>query len=254
MSALGDCDLRDVLSLAAAPIGSCCFQRPARQVCRGAGLGRRFTAFFACCGRSTALYCLFWHQLKNDRAGAAARAWPRDPDLQPHLRNRPHAAPGGEPSPARLHGRSRVLRMGVDSLDLPVHRLHPGQSRRPRFRRDPSGHPGLKDGRVLPIFPEGHIVPASGRRLDEIKPGTAYLAIHAQVPVVPAYICGTPETDEIIEALLTPSRARVIFGEPIDLSDIGPERAGDKAAQAEVSERSRRRSSPCRREPSSVEE
>ena len=78
----------------------------------------------------------------------------------------------------------------------------------------------LKAGRVLPIFPEGHIVPASGRRLDEMKPGTAYLAIHARVPVIPAYIYGTPETDEIIESLVTPSRASVIFGEPIDLSDI----------------------------------
>jgi 1-acyl-sn-glycerol-3-phosphate acyltransferase len=97
----------------------------------------------------------------------------------------------------------------------------------------------LKAGRVLPIFPEGHIVPASGRRLDPMKPGTAYLAIHARVPVIPAFIYGTPETDEIMESLLTPSRARVIFGEPIDLSDIGRGRAGHKEAQADVSERFR---------------
>jgi 1-acyl-sn-glycerol-3-phosphate acyltransferase len=95
----------------------------------------------------------------------------------------------------------------------------------------------LKDGRVLPIFPEGHIVPASGRRLGEIKPGTAFLAVRAQVPVVPAYIWGTPETDEIVRALVTPSRSRLIFGEPIDLSDIDPDRAGDRVVQAEVSER-----------------
>ena len=36
---------------------------------------------------------------------------------------------------------------------------------------------------------------------------------------------------------MTPSRARLIFGEPIDLSDIDPERAGDRMTQAEVSER-----------------
>jgi 1-acyl-sn-glycerol-3-phosphate acyltransferase len=95
----------------------------------------------------------------------------------------------------------------------------------------------LKEGRVVPIFPEGHIVPTSGRGLDPIKPGTAYLALHAQVPVVPAYVCGTPETAEILESLRTPSHARVIYGPPIDLSDIGPERSGDKRAQAEVSER-----------------
>ncbi len=97
----------------------------------------------------------------------------------------------------------------------------------------------LEKGRVLPIFPEGHIVPASGRRLDAMKPGSAYIAIRAGVPVVPAYIIGTPLTDEIIDSLITPSRARVIFGEPIDLSDIPHGSAGDKAVQAVVSERFR---------------
>jgi 1-acyl-sn-glycerol-3-phosphate acyltransferase len=95
----------------------------------------------------------------------------------------------------------------------------------------------LQEGRVLPIFPEGHIVPSAGRRLDEMKPGSAYLAIRARVPVVPAYISGTPPTDQILKALITPSRARVIFGDPIDLSDVPPEKAGDKAVQAVVSER-----------------
>jgi 1-acyl-sn-glycerol-3-phosphate acyltransferase len=95
----------------------------------------------------------------------------------------------------------------------------------------------LKDGRVLPIFPEGHIVPESGRRIDEMKPGTAYLALHSGVPVIPAYLWGTPETNKIVKSLLTPSRSRVVFGKPIDLSDIPSDRAGDKAAQAEVNER-----------------
>jgi 1-acyl-sn-glycerol-3-phosphate acyltransferase len=98
----------------------------------------------------------------------------------------------------------------------------------------------LKAGRVLPIFPEGHVVPASGRTLDEMKPGTAYLAIRAQVPVVPAFICGTPETDEIFASLVTPSRAKIVFGEPIELTDIDPQLAGDKNVQAEVSERFKR--------------
>ncbi|MGO9467141.1 MAG: lysophospholipid acyltransferase family protein [Isosphaeraceae bacterium] len=95
----------------------------------------------------------------------------------------------------------------------------------------------LKAGRVLPIFPEGTIVPTSGRQIGEMKPGTAYLAVHAQVPVIPAYITGTPATNDIIEALVTPSRARVYFGPPIDLSDFTRDRAGDKDVQAEVSRR-----------------
>jgi 1-acyl-sn-glycerol-3-phosphate acyltransferase len=97
----------------------------------------------------------------------------------------------------------------------------------------------LKNGRVLPVFPEGRVVATSGRELGPIQPGTAYLAIHAQVPVIPAYISGTPETDDIFKALLTPSRSRIVFGAPIDLSDIDPDRAGDKSVQADVSERFR---------------
>ena len=95
----------------------------------------------------------------------------------------------------------------------------------------------LKDGRVLPIFPEGHIVPESGRRIDEIKPGTAFLALQSRVPVIPAYISGTPETNGIAASLYTPSRSRVVFGEPIDLSDLSAGRPTDKAAQAEANER-----------------
>ncbi len=90
---------------------------------------------------------------------------------------------------------------------------------------------------MLPIFPEGHIVPESGRRIDEMKPGTAYLALHSGVPVIPAYLCGTPETDSIVKALVTPSNSRIVFGEPIDLSDIPADRPADKAAQAEVNSR-----------------
>jgi 1-acyl-sn-glycerol-3-phosphate acyltransferase len=97
----------------------------------------------------------------------------------------------------------------------------------------------LRDGKVLPIFPEGTIVPASGRQIGEMRPGSAYLAIHAQVPVIPAYIWGTPATNDIVEALVSPSRARVYFGPPIDLSGIDRASAGDKEVQAEVSRRFR---------------
>ncbi len=95
----------------------------------------------------------------------------------------------------------------------------------------------LSQGRVLPIFPEGRIVPESGRRLDPMKPGAAYLAIRAQAPVIPAFIWGTPPTNEIIPSLKTASHARVIFGPPIDLSDFPAHQAGDKRAQAEVCRR-----------------
>ncbi len=97
----------------------------------------------------------------------------------------------------------------------------------------------LEQGRVVPIFPEGRITPAAGRALGEMLPGAAYLALRANVPVYPAFIHGTPETDQIGPSLRTPSHSYVTFGPPIDLSDLGPEEAGDREAQAEVSRRFR---------------
>jgi 1-acyl-sn-glycerol-3-phosphate acyltransferase len=78
----------------------------------------------------------------------------------------------------------------------------------------------LEEGRVVPIFPEGRILPTSGRELGEAKPGVAFIALRARVPVIPAYICGTPETKQVVRSYLTPSHARVYFGPAIDLSDL----------------------------------
>jgi 1-acyl-sn-glycerol-3-phosphate acyltransferase len=100
-----------------------------------------------------------------------------------------------------------------------------------------AGLRAIEEGRVVPIFPEGKITPKSGRELGEIRPGAAFLAIRAGVPVIPAYIRGTPESNEIVPSLLTPSRAVVTFGPPIDLSDIDRGQSGDRDAQAEVSRR-----------------
>ena len=78
----------------------------------------------------------------------------------------------------------------------------------------------LGGGRVVPIFPEGHIIPTGGRELGPGKPGVAYLAVTSRVPVIPAYISGTPETNQLGRSLRTPSHARVDFGPPVDLNDI----------------------------------
>jgi 1-acyl-sn-glycerol-3-phosphate acyltransferase len=95
----------------------------------------------------------------------------------------------------------------------------------------------LADGRVLVIFPEGRITPSSGRTLGPILPGAAYVAVRSGVPVIPAFIRGTPETNQIGESLKTPSQAVVTFGDPIDLTGCAPAQAGDRAVQAEVSRR-----------------
>ena len=77
------------------------------------------------------------------------------------------------------------------------------------------------EGRVVPIFPEGRINPHSGRDFLEPRPGAAFIALRAGVPVIPAYIRGTPETNNIQRAAYTPSHVRVRFGAPLDLSDLG---------------------------------
>jgi 1-acyl-sn-glycerol-3-phosphate acyltransferase len=88
----------------------------------------------------------------------------------------------------------------------------------------------LEAGRVLAIFPEGRITPASGRALGEGKPGVAFIAARAGVPVIPVYIWGTPPTNQIVASYFTPSRAQVIFGPPVDLSGLkatGPDGKAD---------------------------
>ena len=76
----------------------------------------------------------------------------------------------------------------------------------------------LKEGRVLPIFPEGRILQTSGEEIGEGKPGVAFIATRANVPVIPAYIRGTPRSNRFLRSFFTPSDARVYYGRPIDPS------------------------------------
>jgi 1-acyl-sn-glycerol-3-phosphate acyltransferase len=204
---------------------------------RRAGTKPEIHGFLHVAGVLNSIYCLVWHQLSTD--GRAPL-----PEVGPAILISNHTCGIDHMLLQSKSGRLLGFMVAREYYEwkwihwlcryigcIPVNR--DGRD----FAATRAAMRALKAGRVLPIFPEGHIVPASGRRLDPMKPGTAYLAVHAQVPVIPAYIYGTPETNEIIESLITPSRARVIFGEPIDLSGIARQRAGDKEVQAEVSER-----------------
>ncbi len=97
----------------------------------------------------------------------------------------------------------------------------------------------LKEGRVLPIFPEGRMLPKSGLEFGEARPGVAFIAMKARVPVVPAYIRGTPPSNVLWRSFFTPSHARVLYGDPIDPSEF-PEPEGHEAerrALAEITDR-----------------
>lgn len=95
----------------------------------------------------------------------------------------------------------------------------------------------LEEGKVVPIFPEGRITPESGRALGPMRAGAAFIAVKSGVPVVPAFISGTPPTVDIGPALWSPSQSQVVFGPPLDLSDIDSSQAGDKEVLARVCER-----------------
>jgi 1-acyl-sn-glycerol-3-phosphate acyltransferase len=95
----------------------------------------------------------------------------------------------------------------------------------------------LKEGRVVPIFPEGRIIPTSGREIGEGKSGAAFIALHSGVPVIPGYIRGTPPTNDVWKALYTPSDARVVYGPPIDLSGLSGGDRPDKEALDAATER-----------------
>ena len=80
----------------------------------------------------------------------------------------------------------------------------------------------LEEGRVVTMFPEGKIIPKSGEEIGEGKHGVAFLALRAKVPVIPAYIRGTPRSNEFRQSFFMPSHARVMYGPAIDPAEYLP--------------------------------
>ncbi len=76
----------------------------------------------------------------------------------------------------------------------------------------------LKDQELVGLFPEGRL--NRGTNLLPANPGIAWLALRAQVPVYPAFIHNAPQGKHIVAPFYTPSRVRITFGEPIDLSEF----------------------------------
>lgn len=76
----------------------------------------------------------------------------------------------------------------------------------------------LREGLVVCIFPEGNVSNAGRGKPMPVKSGAAWLALRSRVPVCPAFISDGPQTTDLLASWLLPSRVRVIFGPPIDLS------------------------------------
>ena len=48
----------------------------------------------------------------------------------------------------------------------------------------------------------------------------AFLALSTDVPVYPVFIAGSPRGETLVGSVFRPARARVIYGDPVDLSDV----------------------------------
>src|SRR5262249_831701 len=66
--------------------------------------------------------------------------------------------------------------------------------------------------------PEGGLSHAGRDGVHPGKAGIALFALRTRVPVIPARITGGPQRSEVLPAWLRPSRVRVTFGSPVDLS------------------------------------
>jgi len=73
----------------------------------------------------------------------------------------------------------------------------------------------LQEGKLIGIFPEGRI--NQGEGLLPFGTGIAWLALKAQVPVYPVFIHNSPVGDSMVAPFITPSRASLTYGDPIDL-------------------------------------
>jgi 1-acyl-sn-glycerol-3-phosphate acyltransferase len=74
-----------------------------------------------------------------------------------------------------------------------------------------------RSGQLVGIFPEGRINDTSELLLPAHS-GAVMIALKAQVPVVPCYIEGSPYDGTVWGCLFMPAKARLIVGQPIDLS------------------------------------
>jgi 1-acyl-sn-glycerol-3-phosphate acyltransferase len=69
------------------------------------------------------------------------------------------------------------------------------------------------------MFPEGRInLEPEKLLLIPGRSGAAFVAIKARVPVIPMYVSGSPYDGTALGSFFMPAHARVIVGDPIDIS------------------------------------
>jgi 1-acyl-sn-glycerol-3-phosphate acyltransferase len=97
----------------------------------------------------------------------------------------------------------------------------------------------LAGGEPLVLFPEG--TRRSGPVIEDLKEGAAYLALRAQVPIVPVGLAGTERAMPRGRKLPRPARIRIVIHDPIGPEpralEEGSSRRVPRAAVHELTER-----------------
>jgi len=85
----------------------------------------------------------------------------------------------------------------------------------------------LEAGEVIGMFPEGRIV-VPPREIRPFYTGIGLIAARSQAPVLLVWVSGTPEAANLLDSLITPSRARVVY---VGILDFNGERDGHVITQ-----------------------
>ncbi len=94
--------------------------------------------------------------------------------------------------------------------------------------------PHLKAGRSLIIYPEG--TRSRGGEMGEMKRGGAVLSLELNLPVVPAYVCGTFRRLPKGAMFPRPGKISVQFGEPLHPSDFRDDKQASRALTNSLAE------------------
>jgi len=92
-----------------------------------------------------------------------------------------------------------------------------------------------QQGGLVGLFPEGR-VNITDQLLLLGRPGAALIALRARVKVIPCYVSGAPYDGTALGSFFMAANARVVIGQPIDLSEYYG-REGDRTVLQELTKR-----------------
>ena len=92
-----------------------------------------------------------------------------------------------------------------------------------------------QQGGLVGLFPEGRVNITESLLLPG-RPGAAMIALRARVPVIPCFVADSPYDGTALGSFFMRAKARVVIGEPIDLSEYYG-REGDRTVLQELTKK-----------------